>query len=149
MRARYQVLVIPFRYVKELEFAIFQRSDDNNWQFIAGGGENNEKPVEAAKREAFEEAGIDSDNNFLKLDTVSSVRKDVFTDHRNQKGFFVIPEYCFAVKIGSEIIKISSEHKSVRWVNYDEAIKNLKYDNNKTALWELRERIFEKDITLF
>ncbi len=93
MRERYQVLVIPFMFEPELKVAIFQRSDDSYWQFIAGGGENGEEPIEAAKRESFEEAGIGPENEFIKLDTVSSVPKKHFSDHKNQKGFWVIPEY--------------------------------------------------------
>ncbi len=148
MRARYQVLVIPFTFKHELEVAIFLRRDESYWQFIAGGGENNEEPFEAAKRESFEEAGIESENNFIKLETISSVPKIFFADHKNEKGLWVIPEYCFAVKVESQLMNISNEHTDVMWVNYDEAVKHLKYDNNKTALWELRQRIIEKDIKL-
>jgi len=146
MREGYQVLVIPFIHTSELNVAIFQRSDDQNWQFISGGGENNEKPVQAAKRESFEEAGIESDNKFIKLDTVSSIPKENFSNHKNQKGIWIIPEYCFAVKLESRLLRISSEHKLVKWASYDEAMLCLKYDSNKIALWELRQRIIENDI---
>lgn len=142
------MLVIPFAFTQELTVAIFQRSDDNNWQFIAGGGENNEEPLEAAKRESWEEAGIDPENKFIKLDTLSSVPKGIFSHHKNEKGFWVIREYCFAVKPESQLLNISSEHTAVKWVNYDEAVLHLKYDGNKTALWELRQRIIEKNIKL-
>ena len=33
--------------------------DIDRWQFIAGGGENKEKPIEAARCEIFEEVGIE------------------------------------------------------------------------------------------
>jgi len=59
MRAPFQVLVLPFRHREgRLEFAIFRRADDGSWQGIAGGGEDGESPVEAARREAAEEAAI-------------------------------------------------------------------------------------------
>ena len=55
---------------------------------------------------------------------------------------YVIPEYAFAVEIrNDDNIQLSNEHKEYKWVEYDEAIKKLKYDSNKTALWELNERI--------
>ena len=44
-----------------IEYAIFQRSDGDYWQAIAGGGEEGETPEEAAKREIQEEAGIPKD----------------------------------------------------------------------------------------
>jgi len=141
MRARYQILVIPYIISSELSVAIFQRSDDDSWQFIAGGGEDGEEPVEAAKREAFEEAGIFPESEFLKLDTVSSIPKDIFRDHRDKKGFWVIPEYCFTVELKDKSIRLSSEHKNVKWVSYDKALELLRYDGNKTALWELRQRL--------
>ena len=31
--------------------------------------------------------------------------------------------------------------KKIKWVNYDNAMQKLKYDSNKTALWELNERL--------
>ena len=34
-----------------------RRADDGSWQGITGGGENDETPVEAAKKEAAEEQG--------------------------------------------------------------------------------------------
>ena len=49
-RAPFQVLVLPFRHNQggQLEYAVFRRRDEGYWQFIAGGGENNEKPIETA-----------------------------------------------------------------------------------------------------
>lgn len=146
MRERYQVLVIPFMFSTQLSVAVFQRSDDLNWQFIAGGGESGEEPADAAKRETFEESGIKSDNEFIKLVTKSYIPKEFFRDHKNQKGLWVIPEYCFAVKVISQTLIISSEHITAKWVSYEKAMLTLKYDSNKTALWELRQRIMEKDI---
>ena len=51
-----QVLVIPFRIGPEPEFAVFHRSDEEMWQFIAGGVEDQEDAMQAARREAEEEA---------------------------------------------------------------------------------------------
>ena len=60
-RAKYQVLVIPFKKKHhDILYCILKRSDmDECWQFIAGGGEDEDKtPLVSAQREAFEEAGI-------------------------------------------------------------------------------------------
>ena len=54
---------------------------------------------------------------------------------------YVIPEYSFAVEIGNSDIRLSNEHKEYKWVEYEEAMKNIKYDSNRTALWELNERL--------
>ena len=44
MRAPFQILAIPFRKTssREMEFCVFHRSDLDQWQFIAGGGEDDE-----------------------------------------------------------------------------------------------------------
>src|SRR5437868_2175553 len=59
-RAPFQVLVILFRRTasRDVEYAVFRRSDDGAWQGIAGGGEDDETALEAARRETFEEGGI-------------------------------------------------------------------------------------------
>ena len=60
MRAPFQILAIPYRMDDGiLKYCAFHRSDCDEWQFIAGGGEDAETPLEAAQREAFEECGID------------------------------------------------------------------------------------------
>lgn len=51
-----QVLVIPYRMGSEPEFAVFHRSDEEMWQFIAAGVEDLENAMQAARREAEEEA---------------------------------------------------------------------------------------------
>lgn len=60
MRAAYQILSIPYRIINRAPmFCIFCRADSNLWQFIAGGGEDGETPIEAAKHETLEEIGIE------------------------------------------------------------------------------------------
>ena len=73
-RAKYQVLVIPYCINdNQAQFCLFQRSDMGIWQFIAGGGDDEDGSIiESAKREAFEEAGISETYNFFKLDTCCS-----------------------------------------------------------------------------
>jgi hypothetical protein len=49
-RAPFQVLVYPYRKNsnEQIEYALMKRSNEGFWQGIAGGGEDNEKPLEAA-----------------------------------------------------------------------------------------------------
>ena len=62
MRAPFQILAIPYQIVNASPLCcVFHRADHDQWQFIAGGGEDNETPLEAAKRETFEEGGVQSD----------------------------------------------------------------------------------------
>ncbi len=147
MRAEYQVLVIPFIIEEEnsLKFVIFKRAGSGIWQFIAGGGEDNEKPRDAAVRESKEEAGIDSED-FFRLKTISMIPIGGFKEHKDKKNLYVIPEYCFGVQILNKEIQLSHEHSEYKLVSYAEAIEYLEFDSNKTALWELCERIKDNDL---
>ena len=145
-RAKYQVLVIPYKKVEEgILYCIFKRSDMNDcWQFIAGGGEDEDKtPLVSAQREAFEEARISSHLNFIELETKCSIATEYFKNYRTLWGeaCLVIPEYCFAVEMQSEDVSISHEHGGFEWVDYLTAKERLKYDSNKVALWELDNKI--------
>jgi len=150
MRAEFQVLVIPFVIGEneKLEVAVFKRNDGGYWQFIAGGGENDETVLEAAQREAYEEAGIARDSKYFKLDAMAMIPKSHFHDHKNKIGLYVIPEYCFGVLMKDKVLIGSGEHSEYSWVSYEEAMNCLRYESNKTALWELRERIRDGSIAV-
>ena len=145
-RAKYQVLVIPYKKNdSDTLYCIFKRSDmDECWQFIAGGGEDEDKtPLVSAKREAFEEAGISCQTLFTEFETKCSIATECFKNARTIWGedCLVITEHCFAVEMQSEDISISSEHGCYEWVDYSVAKERLKYDSNKVALWELDNKI--------
>ena len=144
-RAKYQVLVLPYkRQGDKILYCIFHRSDMDVWQFIAGGGEDEDaSPLISATREAYEEANISCDEKYDALETKCSISTECFKNARLVWGdaCLVIPEYCFAVEISDAKIKISNEHTSFEWVDYQTAIQRLKYDSNKVALWELENKI--------
>ncbi|WP_291570684.1 NUDIX hydrolase [Clostridium sp. UBA4548] len=146
MRAPYQVLVFPY-YISAngIEYAIFRRSDANWWQAISGGGEDGETVSEAAKREAWEEGGISKESQYLKLDTVSSIPAEQFKDSVNwDKSIYVIPEYCYGVRVIDKHLTLSKEHTEYKWMTYEEAILYVKWDGNKVALWELNKRLIKE-----
>ena len=144
-RARYQVLVIPYCIDNgKAQFCLFRRRDIDIWQFIAGGGEDEDiSIIMTAKREAFEEAGISKTCNFFKLDTCCSIPSNCFKNAEAiwGKECFVIPEYTFAVNVENTSLQLSQEHTEYIWLPYLEAQNVLQYDSNKTALWELNRRI--------
>ncbi len=143
MRAKYQVLVLPYKIAREILYCIFKRNDMDCWQLIAGGGEIEDDTVlTSAKREAFEEAGILSKEKYTELETKCSISTEHF-GARTQWGVecLVIPEYSFAVEIVNDDIRISQEHTAFEWVDYSTAMYRLKYDSNKVALWELDNKL--------
>ena len=146
-RAPFQVLVFPYRFdaKRTVYYAIFGRSDsDNCWQGIAGGGEGQETPTAAAKREAFEEAGINTQRKYIKLDSHSMIPVVNVCGFKWGPKVLVIPEYCFGVEMGKDKVTLSHEHSSFKWVRYSRAMKMLKWDSNRNALWELDHRLKSK-----
>ena len=142
-RAPFQVLVYPFIPASpRVEFALLRRSDAGWWQGVAGGGEDEETPLEAARREAMEEAGISPSCAFVQLDTVVSIRAEGFADsHLWGQGVYVIPQYAVGVEVPDRSLVLSREHSEYRWLGFEEAHDLCEYDGNRTALWELNQRL--------
>lgn len=147
-RAPFQVLVIPFKLCDTgVQFAIFRRFDSDSWQFISGGGDDGERPLEAAKREANEEAGIHCDAVFTSLDSVASIPVDFIGDRLWGDENLMIPEHCFSVHV-EHSITLSSEHSEFEWCSYEKAIKTLSWESNRNALWEVNEKLKINQIQL-
>lgn len=148
MRAPFQILAIPYKIIEQSPlFCVFLRSDDPQWQFIAGGGEDDETPLEAAKRETAEECGVTSPK-WIELTSLSYVPAAVIHEaHRRNwdKNTYVIPEYTFGFACTEEIT-LSHEHREYAWMTYDDAIKKLTWDSNRTALYELNCRLAENTL---
>lgn len=144
MRAPLQVLVILYKKEKdEILYGIGLRSTRNIWQFVAGGAEDKETPIEAAIRELSEETGINiKEEDLIVLDSKTTIPVvNVTGTYTWGKDVFVIPEYAFAVDATSFQIKLSNEHTEFKWLEYNKAMDILTYDSNKTALWELNEKL--------
>lgn len=142
-RAPFQVLVLPFqRSPKGIRYAVFKRSDGGYWQGIAGGGEDEETPQQTAQREALEEAGIPADAPLFVLDTIASVPVIHFTGHEAWGAdTYVIIEHCFGIEVVTDLLHLSDEHSEYQWLDFTGAHALLRYDSNRTALWELNRRL--------
>ena len=143
-RAQFQVLIIPYRMASngKPEYAVTKRADIDAWQFLSGGGEDHETPIQAAKREANEEGGIPRHLEFLQLDSVASIPVHNFSAHKEwSEDIYVIPEYSFCVDAGVRDLSLSHEHTETRWLPYEEAERLLTWDSNRTALWEVNQRV--------
>ena len=53
---------------------------------------------------------------------------------------YAIPEYSFGFECKEEIV-LSHEHIDCVWLNYKETSATLKWDSNKTALYELNRKL--------
>ena len=139
MRLPIQVQAILFRKVNgENQYLLLKRISyiGEFWQPATGGVEEGETRIQALHREVLEETGIKD---------VVRIIEDV--GHYEFWHFFkpearsrLIKEYVFGVEISSnEKIVIGCEHSEYRWCSFEEALKLLKWNENKEALKKLNE----------
>lgn len=145
MRAAFQILAIPYRREgASILYGVFHRADHDQWQFIAGGGANDEAPLQAAQRETWEESGVRS-ARWTALTSMTYIPATVIAQKHRQhwrKDTYVIPEYAFAFQC-DQPIRLSEEHTTFAWLTYDQACEILQWDSNRTALYELQCRLME------
>ena len=141
-RAPFQVLVLPFlrSTAGPVLYCPLRRADGGWWQWIAGGGEDAEKPQEAAVRETLEETGLDGPLYALQSNARVPVGGFAYREFW-LPDLYVIPEYHYAVEATSPAITLSHEHTEYRWAEYQAAFDLLRWQSNQTALWELNERL--------
>jgi dATP pyrophosphohydrolase len=150
MRQPLNVLVFLFRAGRfGPEYAVLRRADDGAWQAVAGGVEEGEDLLAAAQREVAQVTGLAGDLPTYKLDMVSGVQKTAFTASVFwPPELYIVPKHYFAMDVtrADSTMRLSEEHDTLEWLPYDHAYSNLKYDDDKTALWELNSRIWHRHL---
>lgn len=141
-RAAFQVLVLPYRQTsRRVEFALFRCADAGCWQGVAGG-EAGESPLQAARRETAEEAGLAGDGEFVALDARATIPMvDVTGEFTWGPAVLVLPEYAFGVHAQDAEVRLSHAHTEYGWFSLEDAAAAVRWDSNRTALWELDHRL--------
>ena len=140
MRLPIQISTIVFRKNRsKIEYLILHRikSRGDFWQFVSGGLEEGETRKECVFRELVEETGIKKVKRFI-----DSFHYQQFNDKYLQYRKYWMTEYVYAVEVSQNTeINIKNnvypEHNEYRWVSIAEAVKHLKYKDNKNAYLKL------------
>lgn len=145
MRQPRQIHVFLYRKREERwEFAVFLRSNLKDcWQGISGGVEDDETLEEAARRELWEETGITGDRPLHLLDCVNCFSAEgIGKKHAARWGekVILVPIRYFAMPYDGPI-RLSGEHLEFRWLPYEPAEELLYFAEQKTALYELNQRL--------
>lgn len=145
MKSPYQILTFAYHQGKEgIEYLILKKKDSKCWRGITGDGEEGETILETAKREVLELTGISKYSKYIKLDTTTSIPVENVVDRFLWgEKVYVINQYSFGVEVLNKNIVLSDEDIEYLWTSYESAIKVLKIDSNKTALWELNRRLLD------
>ncbi|MGI8515370.1 MAG: NUDIX domain-containing protein [Acidimicrobiia bacterium] len=119
-RRHFQVLVIPFRAAAlGREYAVLLRQVERYWQWVAGGGEDDEDPITAARRELDEELGAPRVLEWWSLDVVEHISSSDFDFSGRRVISESIPEYAFAAELDPAAkLTISDEHLDMVWVSF-------------------------------
>ncbi|MGI9098678.1 MAG: NUDIX domain-containing protein [Solirubrobacteraceae bacterium] len=136
-RAPFEVLVLPYALdaFPEVAYAVFRsRADrDGCWHGLGGGGVRDETPLQAARRHAWQHAGVPGDAPYVALDSRATIPTEWRTEIRG------LPEYAFAVRVDpTELCVPEHEHC---WVSFHVAEGLVRRESERNALWELRRRL--------
>jgi bis(5'-nucleosidyl)-tetraphosphatase len=115
----------------EAEFLLL-RYTAGHWDFPKGNIETGEDEVEAARREIFEETGI-QDVNFVK-----GFRKKIKYQYMRGERLIQKEVVFYMITTNTRKIILSNEHIGYEWNKYDNAIKRLTYRNAKNLLMEAK-----------
>ena len=108
-----------------------------HWDFVKGNIEIGETLQQTVIREIREETGI-TDVDFI----------DGFEDkieyHYQRNGDLVHKEVIFFLaKTKTTDVKISHEHLGFAWLNFDDALKKLTYNNAKNTMVKIKKLGFD------
>ena len=125
------------------EFLLFKRVPErgNFWQPITGALEETDKSeLDGAYREIFEESGI-SKNQIIQV--IKNVHSFVMNKHYiTNKDIPEIIELVYGFEVNQDVeVNIHDnaclEHNDFKWVSFNEAMKMLKWKDNKDAFKKL------------
>lgn len=125
-------------YDEDNRVLVLQREDDNEfWQSVTGTLEEDEKPVDTAYREVFEETGIDiAAGHFSLVDhqvTNQYAIRQIWR-HRYPANCRYNTEYLFSVKVKSNMPISLTEHLSYEWLDKAAAVKRVWSETNKQGI---------------
>lgn len=130
---------------KEVEFLLVFSQRNERWGFPKGHSEPGESEKETAKREIFEETGI-NDVQFIK----GFRQEDIYIIDGtlpDTKGRIVEKHsvYFLAYTYENAVIYDKDEISDIKWMTYEEALKNLSFDNQKKILDEAYKKIKDQE----
>ena len=99
-----------------------------HWDFVKGKMEKGESPHETAIREAQEETGIED------LEFIDGLEEEIKYDFQFEGELIHKKVIFYLAKTNTEEITISHEHQNFLWLNYEESMKKITYDNARSIL---------------
>ncbi|MBM7341029.1 dihydroneopterin triphosphate diphosphatase [Pantoea coffeiphila] len=141
MTFKHPVSVLVVIYAQDTgRVLMLQRRDDVDfWQSVTGSQEPDESREDTARREVWEETGIDINaGQFTLVDCQRHIEFEIFAHfrHRYAPGTTHNREHWFTLALPTEIDIVLSEHLAFRWLDAAEAAALTKSWSNRQAIEE-------------
>jgi len=120
--------IILFRRANDDLYFLLLHYKSGHWDFSKGHVEAGEEEKGTAARELTEETGI-KDINF-----VEGFREPVSYFFRREKETVSKDVIFYLAETESEKVKISYEHIGHKWLNYEDSLKKLTFENSREIL---------------
>lgn len=108
---------------------------DEKWFTVTGGLEENETHEEAVKRELKEETGLES-NKIVDLNWGSEYEWN--GEKCEEKNFIAF--------VNSGDIVLNEEHDKYEWLELDEFVNRINWDEDKILLKKVLEKALKKEV---
>lgn len=129
---------VLYRKEKEKICYLLLQHNKNYFNFPKGHPEKGEGPLEAAKREIFEETGI---KDLRIIDGFEE--KNNYFFKQNKKGIFKTAIFFLAETKEKRVI-ISKEHTGYKWLCYKNALNVLRFKDLKNIIEKANNFLLEK-----
>ncbi len=116
----------------EIKYLILNYSY-GHWDFPKGNIEYGETEIETIKREVMEETSI----NDIKL--VEGFRQQISYKYRKKSKIVNKTVIYYLAETRSDKVVLSFEHINFAWLNFNQALEKLSFDNSKKVLRNANE----------
>lgn len=120
--------IILFRREKAQILFLLLHYPSGHWDFVKGKIENNESARETSVREMREETGI------TKISFIENFEEWIQYNFQYEKETVNKKVVFFLAETNTENVVISHEHVGYTWLNYNDAMEKITFDNAKTIL---------------
>ncbi len=146
MAYKQPVSVLVIVHTPDLKVLLMERADyPDAWQSVTGSREDDESMYETARREVFEETGLDTERYLLR-DWTLCTEFEIYERwrHRYAPGVTTNTEHVFSLEVPDTAVEIAlskCEHLRFRWLSWGEAAEMVFSPSNAEAIRMLPQRI--------
>jgi len=119
---------IIFRENSNQIFFLLLNYPSGHWDFVKGKIEKDESPQKTTIRETKEETGISD------LEFINGFEEKIEYNFEYDNNLIHKQVIFFLAKTNTKNVNVSNEHLGYKWLDYENAIKKITYENSRNAL---------------